>query len=280
MTQAAVSQKVKALEQHLGHPLFHRLPQSLKLTSTGEAYLPSVREGFLRLAQGTQEVFGSAVSKRIVIRAGATFAATWLGQNLPRFQLLHPEIPLRVITAVWPADHDWDNVDIDIRFGAGDWPNAQAHPITKESLFPVSAPTLLDGRSAPKSLEELKGHTVYHVASNANLWTRWLELTAGHPIEDDGGTLSAQVDTWALALDAAAAGGGLALCFSSIWRHFAGTGKLKRLFGPEMETDLAYYIVTPLNQKLSPAASVFSEWLSETLAKEETVEESGIKKTA
>lgn len=269
VTQAAVSQKVKALEHQLGHPLFHRLPQSLKLTITGEAYLPAVREGFLRLAQGTQEVFGSTVSKRLVIRTGATFAATWLGQNLPRFQLLHPEIPLRIVTAVWPNDHDWDNVDIDIRFGDGDWPRTQSSPITHERLFPVTAPRFLDGRPAPLNLADLVGHTVYHVASNANLWTQWLSYAAGHTVEDEARTISAQVDTWALAVQAAAAGGGIALCFTSLWRHFAASGSLVRLFGPEMKTDLAYHLVTPLHQKLSPPATLFAEWLRETIAVEE-----------
>lgn len=269
VTQSAVSQQVKALEHHLGHPLFHRLPQSLKLTITGEAYLPSVREGFLRLVQGTQEVFGSMVSERLVIRAGATFAATWLGRNLPHFQILYPEIPLRVVTAVWPADHDWENVDVDIRFGAGNWPRAQSAPISHERLFPVAAPVLLDGRLAPLNLEQLAGHTVYHVSSNANLWTQWLECAAGHPVDGDGGTISAQVDTWALATQAAAAGGGIALCFSSLWRHFESAGDLVRLFGPEMETDLAYYLVTPMHQKLSPPATLFADWLRDTMAAEE-----------
>ena len=273
VTQSAVSQQVKALEQHLGHPLFHRLPQSLKLTITGEAYLPSVREGFLRLVQGTQEVFGSTVSERLVIRAGATFAATWLGRNLPRFQMLHPDIPLRIVTAVWPADHDWENVDVDIRFGAGNWPRAQSVPISHERLFPVAAPALLDGRPAPHNFEELAGHTVYHVASNANLWTLWLECAAGHAVADEGGTISAQVDTWSLAVQAAAAGGGIALCFTSLWRHYETTGDLVRLFGPEMETELAYYLVTPLHQKLSPPAALFADWLRASMLEEEAEEE-------
>lgn len=269
VTQAAVSQKVKALEQHLGHPLFHRLPQSLKLTATGEAYLPSVREGFLRLSEGTQEIFGSSASERLVIRAGATFAATWLGRNLPCFQLKHPEIPLRVITAVWPADHDWENVDIDIRFGAGNWSRAEASPISRESLFPVCAPTLLDGRTPPKNIAELEGHTVYHVASNANLWTQWLEKAADEPVANDGGTRSVQVDTWSLAADAARAGGGIALCFSSLWKLLEGSNDLVRLFGPEMDSELAYYLVTPIHQKLSPSAQLFAEWLRSEIAGQE-----------
>lgn len=268
VTQAAVSQKVKALEQHLGHPLFHRLPQSLKLTATGEAYLPAVREGFLRLSEGTQEIFGSSVSERLVIRAGATFAATWLGSNLPRFQAMHPEIPLRVITAVWPTDHDWENVDIDIRFGAGNWPRAEAEPISNEKLFPVCAPTLLDGRPAPQNFEELQGHTVYHVASNANLWTQWLKEASSGEISNDGGTRSVQVDTWSLASEAAQAGGGIALCFTSLWELYESSGDLVRLFGPEMQTDLAYYLVTPIHQKLSPSAQLFAEWLRSALSEQ------------
>jgi len=269
VTQSAVSQKVKALEQHLGHPLFHRLPQSLKLTALGEAYLPSVREGFLRLARGTQEVFGPSPSERLVIRAGATFAVTWLAENLPHFQALHPEIPLRVNTAVWPADHDWENIDADIRFGTGNWPRAQSFQVSHERLFPVSAPVLLDGRAAPTGIGDFEDHTVYHVSSNADLWPLWHECAAGEPNVDGGHARTVQMDTWAMAVQAAATGGGISLCFSSLWRHYKDKCELVKLPGPELETELAYYLVVPVHHKLSPSATLFADWLKDTMTEQE-----------
>ncbi|MDX1739583.1 MAG: LysR family transcriptional regulator, partial [Alphaproteobacteria bacterium] len=44
LTAAAVSYQVRSLEEHLGFPLFDRLPRSLRLTEMGRAYLPAVRK--------------------------------------------------------------------------------------------------------------------------------------------------------------------------------------------------------------------------------------------
>ena len=104
VTQAAVSQKVKALEQQLGRQLFNRLPRRLELTATGEAYLPAVRDAFMTISEGTEDVFGSRIRDRLTVRAGVTFTERWLGRHLPAFQIAHPDIPIRVLTSVWPVD--------------------------------------------------------------------------------------------------------------------------------------------------------------------------------
>src|SRR5262245_38155188 len=56
VTQAAVSHQVKALEDWLGLKLFRRLNRSLLLTDAGQAYLPTVRDGFQRLIDGTDRL--------------------------------------------------------------------------------------------------------------------------------------------------------------------------------------------------------------------------------
>ena len=58
VTQAAVSQQVRQLEDWLGTQLFKRLPRALALTDAGIAYLPTVRDTFDRLHIGTEQIFG------------------------------------------------------------------------------------------------------------------------------------------------------------------------------------------------------------------------------
>jgi LysR family transcriptional regulator, glycine cleavage system transcriptional activator len=45
VTQGAVSRAVKGLEDHLGVPLFHRLPRALALTSEGKVLLVGCDRG-------------------------------------------------------------------------------------------------------------------------------------------------------------------------------------------------------------------------------------------
>ena len=56
MTQAAVSQQVRQLEDWLGAQLFKRLPRALALTDAGIAYLPIVQDGIERIDLGTTEL--------------------------------------------------------------------------------------------------------------------------------------------------------------------------------------------------------------------------------
>ena len=51
MTQSAVSQQIKSLENFLGKPLFLRRPRALELTDAAENYLPTVQEAFATLAR-------------------------------------------------------------------------------------------------------------------------------------------------------------------------------------------------------------------------------------
>lgn len=258
VTQAAVSQKVKALERHLGRPLFQRLTRSLKLTDTGEAYLPSVRDGFQKLSEGTREVFGSHTTKALTIRVSATIASTWLSKHLPGFQMQNPRIPVRLVTSLWPSDRDWEGVDVDLRFGDGDWPGTRAERLSSEKFFPVCAPRLANGKAAPRHVSELTDHMLYQVAGSISMWTRWLADQDGAPDVSD--IPATQVDTWGLAAELAAAGGGVVMCYSTLWDHFSETGTLFRPFCHEIETAHGYFVVTPGNHKISPETAKFIDW--------------------
>src|SRR5688572_3698329 len=56
VTQGAVSQQVKALEEELGLRLFGRDGRRLRLTESGRAYLEVVRDAFDRIAAGTERL--------------------------------------------------------------------------------------------------------------------------------------------------------------------------------------------------------------------------------
>ena len=49
VTQTAVSQHIRKLEDHLGKPLFRRLPRGLALTDEGLALLHTLSDAFARM---------------------------------------------------------------------------------------------------------------------------------------------------------------------------------------------------------------------------------------
>jgi LysR family glycine cleavage system transcriptional activator len=85
VTQAAVSQQVKQLEQHLGSPLFIREAKGLRLTEVGRSYLPALTQAFHTLRNSTDELFGERGRTQLSVRASNSFAEHFLAPRLQRF---------------------------------------------------------------------------------------------------------------------------------------------------------------------------------------------------
>jgi LysR family glycine cleavage system transcriptional activator len=121
ITQAAVSQRIRLLEHQLGQTLFLRHARGLELTEAGQAFVPAVTEAFERLSTGIAEAFGTPRDAPLTVRTTPAFAAHWLAPRFQDFQRTHPDISLRITTAVWPSDFDLDGADLEVRYGHGEW---------------------------------------------------------------------------------------------------------------------------------------------------------------
>jgi LysR family transcriptional regulator, glycine cleavage system transcriptional activator len=221
LSQAAVSKQIKLLELHLGEPLFHRLPRSLKLTRAGEAYVPKVRDAFERLSTGTGEVFGRRRGDVLTVRAAIGFAANWLAPRLPEFLALHPTIRLRITSSIW-NESEASAFDLDIRYGDGDGLGLTSERLTSEQLFPVCAPALLQGDKALRDPPDLAAHRFIHVLGYRDGWAQWLKAAGLAP---QSGQPDLQFDTSLMALKMAALGQGVALGRTSMSAAMLASGK-------------------------------------------------------
>jgi LysR family transcriptional regulator, glycine cleavage system transcriptional activator len=258
LTQAAISKQVKLLELHLRQQLFVRLPRSLSLTKTADAYLPKVRDAFERLNFGTQEVFGRQRDAVVTIRCAVSFAVNWLAPRLPDFAAKHPDAKIRLLSSIWGDNDHGNELDLDIRYGNGNWPNAECHRLTEESLMPLCAPALLTGKPSLRNPGDLKSHRLLHVIGYQEGWATWLRA-AGVADVDPGGGL--QCDTSLMAYELAAQGGGVALGRSSLVAKDLQSGRLVAPFKLAVAVDEAFYLITPTNSKLSGHAAQFVNWL-------------------
>lgn len=270
VTQSAVSQQVRLLEQHLGRVLFHRLPRGLKLAEAGEALLPLLRDTFERLATGTAEIFGAPVNNRLMVRATTGFALLWLAPRLQRFHAAHPDIGLHVITSIWPAEYTDPSLDLEIRCGGGHWPGLEAERLSWDEVFPVCSPALGVGPRPLCDPADLASHVLLHVVGFQDGWTQWLARAGVADRVDASGGLT--FDTAAMALELAAQGAGVALGRSCYVREAIETGRLIAPFKFAFATDEAFYLVAPKERPRSRAATAFRDWLlAEALAAHEGI---------
>jgi DNA-binding transcriptional ArsR family regulator len=103
VTQTAVSQHIRKLEEHLGKPLFRRLPRGLALTDEGLALLPTLSDAFARMETALEQIRENRPREVLTVGVVGTFAVGWL---LPR--LRHFSRPTRLWTcACLPTTTGW-----------------------------------------------------------------------------------------------------------------------------------------------------------------------------
>ncbi|SDG39194.1 transcriptional regulator, LysR family [Limimonas halophila] len=256
VTQSAVSRLVRHLEQHVGQDLFVRYPRSIALTEVGRAYAQTVHEAFDRLAGGTEEVFGVARDEPLTVRATPGFAVFWLAPRLADFRARWPEVAIRLASGVWASDFTGDGADLEIRYGDGDWDEVEAVRLTRETIFPVCAPSVAAGLHRPADLAEA---TLIHAVGFEAGWPSWLDEAGADAVMASARAISS--DTIAATVALARAGSGVALLRSSFADAALADGGLVAPFTQATPLSEAFYVTWPSLRPLRPEAAAFRDWL-------------------
>jgi LysR family transcriptional regulator, glycine cleavage system transcriptional activator len=259
VTQAAVSHQIKTLENWLGVPLFHRLGRGygLVLTEAGRAYLARIGSALESLRSATEAVMDS---RRRVLRIGTldSFGSLWLLPRLGKFIADNGETDVRVLAADLDADMlTTGAVDIDIRYGEGDWPDVEATHFLSETIFPVCAPQLLAGPKPLRTPADLKHHRLLHDVMVID-WRTWLESAGATDIDADRGP---GFNHSHLVIQAAISGDGVALGRSALVADALRRGALVRPFELSLPSRFSYFTVRSNASLGDPAVEKFRSWL-------------------
>lgn len=263
VTQSAISQRIRQLEDRLGQPLFVRHARSLSLTPAGQAWLPALQSGFQRLHEGTLEVFGPSRAAPVSLRATPMSQQAWLLPRLATFHQAEPDIALRLVSAYWQSDFDDADVDIELRYGQGDWPEAEAIQVgnTEECMIAVAAPALASNLHTPA---ELSGVTLLHAAGFAVGWRRW--LMAADQLALENATRTITCDTQVMTLEMARLGMGVALVHDGLFARWCASGNrgLEQVFPLAVPAEQHFWLVRSRARPLRPTARKLWDFLLAT----------------
>ena len=252
VTQAAVSQQVKNLEERLGVPLFRRLPRGLALTDEGLALLPVLADSFSRIGAVLSQFDEGRFREVLTVAAVGTFAVGWLMPRLEAWRREHPFVDLRLFTNNNRVDIAGEGLDFAIRFGDGAWHGTEADLLIDAPLSPVCTPVIAARLAAPAALA---GETLLR-SYRADEWARWFEA-AGVPCPWSRGA----VFDSSLAMAAAAAqGAGVALLPPAMFAGDLSAGRLVRPFDTEVSTG-RYWLTRLKSKRPTPAMRDFRAWL-------------------
>ncbi|CAM2174455.1 Glycine cleavage system transcriptional activator [Burkholderia latens] len=256
VTQGAVAQQVRHLEDVVDVQLFRRLPRGLALTRGGLEYFSSVQRALQIISDATD-----ALGERPTVLAVSTtpsFASKWLIPRLADFSRLHPDIEVRVIADERLATFRADGVDIAIRLSKPPFPpGLVAQLLFPLDVFAVASPALLDGGAPIRKPADLSKHVLLHDAHD--LWPEFIGKLGGKGRADP--TKGPRFSQSLLAIDAAVAGQGIALTSEPLVERDIAEGRLRRVFDFSFPMSLGFYVVFPQANAESYALGAMRQWL-------------------
>lgn len=255
VTQGAVSHQIKALEEQLGRPLFDRLPNQLRLTRPGQAYLAALSEAFDRIERATALLDATRLGQRLAISSSPNFSAKWLVPRLADFTRLHPTLELRAEQDERQVNFVREDIDAAIRYGIGPWPGLSCVRLADEFMLPVCAPSQA-GALTPQALAQ---GTLLHI-HDRQAWTDWL-APHGVPAPATAHLPGIVFNHDSAAIDAAILGQGIVLARWSLVTQALREGRLIAPFPPGAQLEQAYWLVCPEQRAGEENISVFLTWL-------------------
>jgi LysR family glycine cleavage system transcriptional activator len=233
LTPGAISHAIKALEQRLGCRLFNRSSRAVELTPEGQRLAARVRLSLSLLGDAFDATPWRA-RDRLVVSTLSSIAQKVLVPGLGRIEDACPGIALDLRSSNALADVD-DGVDVAIRFGPGGWRGVQSRFLGDEWLFPVVSPDYR-GNDWPTSEAELAGHRLIHHPESS--WRLWLDPD-GPALDED----ALHIDDSMVAVEAAAAGHGIALARGRLVDRDLAEGRLVRILGRSAPAEYGYWAV-------------------------------------
>ncbi len=257
VTKAAVSHQVKALEEELGMPLFRRLNRALLLTDSGQTLFPSITEALAVMGEAVDRLYKRDETGELTVTTLDSFAAIWLVPRLSRFRHAHPEIDVRITTSDDSIDFARSDVDLAIRYGAGQWPGTFVERLMAEEVFPVCAPALLEAGPPLETPADLANHVLLH-DHTIETWRLWLKAAGAEGVDAERGPRYQRSN---FVLQAAEQGDGVALARSVLAGRSLAEGRLVRPFDMALKAEFSYYFVCPADSIRRPKVRAFRDWL-------------------
>ena len=240
VTQAAVSHQIKALEDWLGTPLFMRLNRGLKLTAAAEQYLRDISSALDLIATATSELMRQDGKRILSVATLDSFAATWLLPRLKSFRQQYPDIDVRILSVDREVDvFERGDVDLEVRYGDGNWPELSATKLLDEEIFPVCSPSVAAGPPPLAVPADLKRQTLLHDVMVTD-WSAWLEAAEVKGVDAERGP---GFNHSYLVIQAAVNGDGVALGRSVLVADALARGQLVRPFAVSIPSAYSYYLV-------------------------------------
>lgn len=254
VSQGAVSQQVKSLEQALRVPLFRRSASCMALTPEGRRLAAVVGTAYNSVRIVLEELTKPSSLGTVPLSCSPSFAIRWLTPRLPRLPIHYSEANVELIGefhVLTRARMQSEGLEVAIRYDNANYPDLDATPFLDEYLLPVASPAFLARHPNIASVADLDGRLLLHDTrpwdgAQEEEWQTYLNSTSlaiPNPSSGKRFNLSQLAITSALS-DEGVAMGRLALVLDDL-----EAGRLVPIRGPVVRANAAYKFITAPDRK-------------------------------
>ncbi|WP_064608017.1 LysR substrate-binding domain-containing protein [Photobacterium sp. J15] len=280
LTQGAVSQRIKKLEEQLGFKLFVRLTRRLELTPEGERMLATLNASFDRIFAEMEDIRFNELRGELYIGVAPTFGQAWLLPRLSKFQALYPSLNVKIRVKASRLDFQNEPVDLAIYYGDAHHSDFYCKRLFDEKLTPVCSPDyaeklgLLHNSNGdedsvlPELLQSKLSQACFiHCTESLDAispnheWQQWLE---GVDVEIDTSQQQYVFNHAEMAISAARQSMGIAMGRYELVRHYIEQGELVAPF-KAINTGLGYDLICPKGLEKRPRFEAFANWIQSLL---------------
>lgn len=263
ITQGAVSQRIKKLEEELGFKLFVRLTRRLELTDDGSRILSVLTQSLDNIFSEIEDIRFDELTGELYIGVAPTFAHLWLLPRLANFQQNYPSLNVKVRVKASKLDFQNQPVDLAIYYSNEVHKNFYYKRLLDEKLLPVCSPEYAKQLGLFQSDKRLNQAYFIHCTESLEFlsphteWKRWLEKTnRDMNVEEKYYVFNHEE----LAMSAARNSIGIAIGRYHLIKPYLDSGELVAPF-PAVDADFGYDLICPKGHELKPRFQAFAQWI-------------------
>jgi LysR family glycine cleavage system transcriptional activator len=241
--------------------LFQRQPRALKLTPPGLRLFKSVTMSLEHIANTVMDIRRVGPKADVTVATSVTFASYWLMAHIAKFRAVHPDIELKVVASAPVSDLAAAGIDLAVRYGSGRWPGVEAIHLLDNEVFPVCAPSYLEGRARLRRPRDLLDEVLLHLVEYDRNWVTWEAWLDHFGVPWKPTRKGLEFDNYLVLIQAAIDGQGVALGGQRLAEDFIGRGALVRPIGATLRSTRGFYLLVPQDMPLSTPAKLFRDWI-------------------
>lgn len=257
LTQPAISQQVKILEGRLGVALFQRSNNRIRLTEAGEGFAAIVADLLDQLSESVEGITQAESRTTLTVSLLPSFASTWFSARVGKFQSLHPDIDLIILSTIAKTGFGQEEADVAIRWGAGGATGLFEEHLMGEEHILVASPGVAAGLAPDGSIAALRGVPFLHDTAYSE-WRRVIEVNGGEARDFENGLYFGDSSA---TLNALVSGHGVGVVRDVLADHYIRDKRLVRLPFSSVKGPFSYYFLCPPHRLEQPAVQAFRAWL-------------------